>query len=82
LLAHGGSRILARILSRVAGSGAAKAAARLVPIGVGVAAGAGFDWLAVTGLGRAAMKYYGPGGPGARPLLLAGEDAAHVKLGR
>jgi hypothetical protein len=82
LLAHGGSRILARILARVAGSGAAKAAARLVPIGVGVAAGAGFDWLAVTGLGRAAMKYYGPGGPGARPLLLAGEDAAHVKLGR
>jgi hypothetical protein len=82
LLAHGGSRILARILARVAGSGAAKAAARLVPIGVGVAAGAGFDWLAVTGLGRAAMKYYGPGGPGARPLLLTGEDAAHVKLGR
>src|SRR6266851_4329591 len=81
LLAHGGSRILARILARVAGSGAAKAAARLVPIGVGVAAGAGFDWLAVTGLGRAAMKYYGPGGPGARPLLLAGEDAAHVKVG-
>ena len=82
LLAHGGSRILARILARVTGSGAAKASARLVPIGVGVAAGAGFDWLAVTGLGRAAMKYYGPGGPGARPLLLAGEDAAHVKLGR
>ncbi|HEX9561091.1 MAG TPA: hypothetical protein VGA76_07645 [Candidatus Dormibacteraeota bacterium] len=81
LLAHGGSRILARIFARVAGSGAAKAAARLVPIGVGVAAGAGFDWLAVTGLGRAAMKYYGPGGPGARPLLLAGEDAAHVKVG-
>jgi hypothetical protein len=82
LLAHGGSRILGRILARVAGSGAAKAAARLVPIGVGVAAGAGFDWLAVTGLGRAAMKYYGPGGPGARPLLLAGEDTAHVELRR
>ena len=82
LLAHGGSRILGRILARFAGSGAAKAAARLVPIGVGVAAGAGFDWLAVTGLGRAAMKYYGPGGPGARPLLLAGEDTAHVELRR
>jgi hypothetical protein len=82
LLAHGGSRILGRILARFAGSGAARAAARLVPIGVGVAAGAGFDWLAVTGLGRAAMKYYGPGGPGARPLLLAGEDAPHVELRR
>ena len=45
-------------------------------------AGAGFDWLAVTGLGRAAMKYYGPGGPGARPLLLAAENPTHVKLGR
>ncbi len=37
---------------------------------------------ALWGLGRAAMKYYGPGGPGARPLLLAGEDPAHVELGR
>lgn len=82
LLAHGGGRILTRILTRVGGRGAAKAAARLVPIGVGVAAGAGFDWLAVTGLGHAAMKYYGPGGPGARPLLLAGEDPAHVELRR
>jgi hypothetical protein len=80
LLAHGGSRILTRILSRVAGTGAAKAAARLVPIGFGVAAGASFDWLAVTGLGRAAMKYYGPGGPGARPLLLTRENPSHVKL--
>lgn len=82
LLAHGGSRMLTRIFARVATSGAARAAARVVPIGVGVAAGAGFDWLAVTGLGRAAMKYYGPGGPGARPLLLASEDSAHVELGR
>ncbi|TMF45386.1 MAG: hypothetical protein E6I23_05215 [Chloroflexi bacterium] len=80
LLAHGGSRVLTRILMRFASTGAARAAARLVPIGVGVAAGAGFDWIAVTGLGRAAMKYYGPGGPGARPLLLAGEDPAHVEL--
>ncbi|HEX9477011.1 MAG TPA: hypothetical protein VGA41_10160 [Candidatus Dormibacteraeota bacterium] len=82
LLAHGGSRILTRILTRLATSGGARAAARVIPIGVGIAAGAGFDWLAVTGLGRAAMKYYGPGGPGARPLLLAGEDPAHVELGR
>ena len=59
-----------------------KVAARLVPLGVGVAVGAGFDWLAVTGLGRAAMRYYGPGGPGARPLLLAPEDPTHVELNR
>ncbi len=82
LLAHGGGRIVGRILARVAGSGAARATARLVPLGVGIAAGAGFDWLAVTVLGRAAMRYYGPGGPGARPLLLAREDPAHVELRR
>ena len=34
------------------------------------------------GLGRAAMRYYGPGGPGARPLLLAPEDPSHVELRR
>ena len=82
LLTHGGGRFLGRILTRVASTGAAKVAARVVPLGVGVAAGAGFDWLAVTGLGRAAMKYYGPGGPGARPLLPAAENPAHVELGR
>src|SRR5713101_502814 len=82
LLAPGGSRVLTRILARFATSGAAKAAARVVPLGVGVAVGAGFDWIAVTGLGRAAMRYYGPGGPGARPLLLAPEDPTHVELGR
>jgi hypothetical protein len=82
LLVHGGGRVLTRILARVATSGVAKVAARVVPLGVGVAAGAGFDWLAVTGLGRAAMKYYGPGGRGARPLLLARENPSHVELGR
>lgn len=82
LLMHGGGRFVTRILARFATTGAAKVAARVVPLGVGVAAGAGFDWLAVTGLGRAAMKYYGPGGPGARPLLLAPKDPTHVELGR
>ena len=82
LLAHGGSRILTRILTRIATSGVAKVAARVVPLGVGVAVGAGFDWVTVSGLGRAAMKYYGPGGPGARPLLLAPKDPTHVELGR
>ncbi|TMB87892.1 MAG: hypothetical protein E6J37_08995 [Chloroflexi bacterium] len=82
LLTHGGGRIISRILARVASTGAAKVAARVVPLGVGVAAGAGFDWLAVTGLGHAAMKYYGPGGAGARPLLLAPENPSHVELNR
>jgi hypothetical protein len=81
LIAHGGGRLLTRILARVATTGAAKVAARVVPLGVGLAVGASFDWIAVTGLGRAAMRYYGPGGPGARPLLLAPEDPSHVELG-
>ncbi len=80
LVTHGGGPIISRILARFASTGAAKVAARVVPLGVGVAAGAGFDWLAVTGLGHAAIKYYGPGGPGARPLLLAAENPAHVEL--
>jgi hypothetical protein len=82
LLTHGSGRILGRILARVASTGAAKVAARVVPLGVGVAAGAGFDWLAVTGLGHVAMKYYGPGGAGARPLLLAPKNPSHVELNR
>src|SRR5256714_4305616 len=80
LLVHGGGRFVTRILARLATTGAAKVAARVVPLGVGVGIGAGFDWVAVTGLGRAAMRYYGPGGPGARPLLLAPEDPSHVEL--
>jgi hypothetical protein len=82
LITHGSGRIISRILARFASTGAAKVAARVVPLGVGVAVGAGFDWLAVTGLGHAAMKYYGPGGPGARPLLLASENPSHVELNR
>jgi hypothetical protein len=82
LIAHGSGRVVTRILSRVATSGAAKAAARVIPLGVGIGLGAGFDWLAVSGLGRAAMRYYGPGGPGARPLLLAPEDTSHIESRR
>jgi len=81
LLVHGGGRVMSRILARFVTSSAARLAARVIPLAVGVAAGAGFDWVAVTGLGRAAMRYYGPGGPGARPLLLAPEDSSHVELG-
>ena len=82
LLVHGCGRVMSRILARFVTSGAARLAARVIPLAIGVAAGAGFDWVAVTGLGRAAMRYYGPGGPGARPLLLAPEDSSHVELGR
>ncbi|HVH62858.1 MAG TPA: hypothetical protein VNA65_04580 [Candidatus Dormibacteraeota bacterium] len=82
IVTHGGGRLLTRILTRFATSGAGKVAARVVPLGIGVAVGAGFDWFAVTGLGRAAMRYYGPGGPGAKPLLLAPENASDVEVGR
>ena len=81
VITHGGGRLVTRILTRLATTATAKAAARVIPLAVGVAAGAGFDWLTVTGLGRAAIRYYGPGGPGARPLLLAPEDPSHVELG-
>lgn len=80
ILTHSGGRLLTRTLYRVATSSTGKLAARVIPIGVGVAVGATFDWFAVTGLGRAAMRYYGPGGPGARPLLVAPEDASNVEL--
>ena len=81
VLAHGGGRFLGRILARLATTGLARTAARVVPFAVGVAAGAGFDWLTVTALGRVAMRYYGPGGPGAVPLLAAPEDIPHVEIG-
>src|SRR6202165_3867871 len=42
LITHGSGRIISRILARFASTGAAKVAARVVPLGVGVAAGAGF----------------------------------------
>ena len=47
-----------------------------------MAVGAGFDWVAVSALGRAAIRYYGPGGPAARaPRLAVREDRSHVELG-
>jgi hypothetical protein len=58
--------VLALLLGRVAGQRLAASVARAAPLAIGVAAGAGFDWLAVTGLGRAAIRYYGKGGPVAR----------------
>jgi len=81
IVAHTSGRIVTRVIARVTTTGIAKVAARVIPLAVGVAAGAGFDWLAVSGLGHAAMRYYGPGGPGARPLLLAPEDPSNIELG-
>jgi hypothetical protein len=84
LLTHAGSRMLGRILAKVATTRTATVIARAVPLAVGMAVGAGFDWIAVSTLGRAAKRYYGPGGPAARyPALTApGEDGADVESGR
>ena len=74
-------RLLTKVLSKTVVSRATRVAGRLIPLGIGVAVGAGFDWVTVTALGRAAIRYYGPGGPGARPLLVAPEDPAHIEVG-
>ena len=74
-------RLIAKVLSKAAATKFTRAAGRVIPLGVGLVVGAGFDWVTVSALGRAAMRYYGPGGPGARPLLLAPEDSAHVEIG-
>jgi len=58
-LGRAGSRALVRVLGRAMAERAVAAAARSVPLAIGMAAGAGFDWIAVSLLGRAAMGYYG-----------------------
>lgn len=79
-LGRSGGHVLRRILTRLTTAGLAGRAARVVPLAVGMAVGAGFDWMAVTGLGRAAMAYYGPGGPAARtPRLALPKDAGNVE---
>ena len=67
-MARAGGRVAGRILGRLAATRAARSVVRVAPFAAGVAAGAGFDWLAVTTLGRAAIRYYGPGGPAARRM--------------
>lgn len=57
-LGQAGSRVLTRVLGRALAQRAVSTVSRAVPLAVGVAAGAGFDWTAVTLLGRAAMTYY------------------------
>src|SRR5205085_1951764 len=70
-----------RVLSRVLGRRAVGAVVRVAPLAVGMAAGAGFDWLAVTALGRAAIRYYGPGGPALAALPPYREDGVEIESG-
>jgi UPF0271 protein len=58
-LGRAGNRMLTRVLGRFLTQRAVSVVARAAPMAIGVAAGASFDWVAVTVLGRAAMSYYG-----------------------
>jgi hypothetical protein len=58
-LGRTGSRVLTRVLGRALAQRTINVVARTVPMAIGMAAGAGFDWTAVTLLGRTAMRYYG-----------------------
>jgi hypothetical protein len=58
-LGRAGSRVLARVLGRVVAERAVSTVARIAPLAIGMAVGAGFDYAAVTLLGRAALTYYG-----------------------
>ena len=57
-LGRAGNRVLTRVLGRFLTQRAVSVVARAAPLAIGVAAGVGFDWVAVTGLGRAAILYY------------------------
>jgi hypothetical protein len=57
-LGRTGGRVLTRVLGQALSQRAVSIVARALPLAVGAAAGAGFDWAAVTLLGRTAMRYY------------------------
>jgi hypothetical protein len=80
-LGRAGGHILSRILARVVGSRALSTVGRVAPLAIGMVIGAGFDWITVSALGKAAMHYYGPGGPASRAPRLTGQDRSHVELG-
>ena len=82
-MAGSGTHILARIVGRVIGGRAVGSVIRVAPLAVGMVAGAGFDYFAVTALGRAAIRYYGPTGPARRAGALPphGEDGVKVEGG-
>src|SRR5205807_2703532 len=58
-LGRAGARVLTRVLGRALAQRTVSTVARVAPLAIGMAAGAGFDWTAVTLLGRSAMRYYG-----------------------
>ncbi|HYW23228.1 MAG TPA: hypothetical protein VE953_03635 [Terriglobales bacterium] len=58
-LGRAGNRVLTRVFGRFLTQRAVSVVARAAPMAIGVAAGVGFDWVAVSVLGRAAMLYYG-----------------------
>lgn len=68
LLSRVGSAALTRILTGTVGSQVGAVIARTLPAAVGIGVGAGFDWITVTALGNAALRYYGPHGPTADRL--------------
>jgi len=57
-LGRAGARVLTRVLGRALAQRTVSVVARAVPLAIGMAAGAGFDWAAVTLLGQSAMRYY------------------------
>lgn len=73
-LGRAGNRVLTRVLGRFLSQRAVSVVARAAPLAVGIAAGAGFDWAAVTLLGRAAMRYYGR--MAERPAVSSGRGPA------
>jgi hypothetical protein len=87
-----GGHVLNTVLGRLATQRIAASVGRAAPLAIGVAVGASFDWIAVTALGRSAMRYYGRGGAAARAQELAPpssadrlpadtEDRLHVESG-
>jgi hypothetical protein len=69
-LGRAGNRVLTRVLGRALAHRAVTVVARAIPLAIGAAAGAGFDWAAVSLLGHSAMRYYGRAPaitPGPRP---------------
>lgn len=88
-LLRAGGHVLNTVLGRLASQRVVASVARAAPLAIGVAVGAGFDWMAVTALGRSAIRYYGRGGEAARadqldslhapePLPADAEDRLHV----
>jgi hypothetical protein len=57
-LGRAGAEVLGAVLGRTLAPQVLAAAGRAIPLAIGVVVGAGFDWVTVSLLGRAAMLYY------------------------